>query len=74
MTSAACSAPWSDTPRGPLPSLAMLQFRVDPQGTRFKTFPAFEKFVERCREDLERTQADLLAENQQEPKPGGIQN
>ncbi len=57
----------------PLPSLARLQLRVDPQGTRFKTFPAFEKFVERCREDFDKIQADLLGERKQELKPGGIQ-
>lgn len=56
----------------PLPSLAMLQLRVDPLGTRFKTFPAFEKFVERCREDFDVIQADVLRENKQEPKPGDV--
>jgi hypothetical protein len=56
----------------PLPSLAMLQLRVDPQGTRFKTFPAFEKFVERCREDFNKIQADLLRETGQEPRTGDI--
>jgi hypothetical protein len=56
----------------PLPSLAMLHVRVDPQGTRFKTFPAFEKFVERCREDFNKIQADLLGETQQEPRTGDI--
>jgi hypothetical protein len=52
----------------PLPSLAMLQLRVDPQGTRFRTSPAFEQFVERCREDFDKIQADFLAENRQESK------
>jgi len=56
----------------PLPSLAMLHVRVDPQGTRFKTFPAFEKFVERCREDFNKIQADLLGETRQEPRTGDI--
>jgi hypothetical protein len=56
----------------PLPSLALLQIRVDPQGMRFKTSPAFEKFVERCREDFDKIQADLLAENRPELKPADI--
>jgi hypothetical protein len=54
----------------PLPSLAMLHLRVDPQGTRFRTSAAFERFVERCREDFDKIQADLLGQGRQEPKPG----
>jgi hypothetical protein len=57
----------------PLPPLGMLHFRVDPQGTRFRTFPAFEKFVERCRKDFDKIQDEFLAENRKEPKPGDIQ-
>lgn len=56
----------------PLPSLARLQLRVDTQGMRFKTFPAFEKFVERCRKDFIKIQADLLGETRQEPRTGNI--
>jgi hypothetical protein len=52
----------------PLPSLASLHLRVDPQGTRFRTSAAFERFVERCREDFDKIQADLLGENRQEPR------
>jgi hypothetical protein len=52
----------------PLPPLAALHLRVDPQGTRFRTSAAFEKFVERCREDFDRIQADLLAGTGQEPR------
>jgi hypothetical protein len=37
----------------PLPSLPILQLRIDPDGSRFKTSGAFEKFVERCRKELE---------------------
>lgn len=53
----------------PLPSLAILQLHVDPKGTRFKPSRAFERFFERCREDFHEIQADLLAENRQEPNP-----
>lgn len=52
----------------PLPPLVTIHLRVDPQGTRFRTFAAFEKFVERCREDFGRIQADLLAGTGQEPR------
>jgi hypothetical protein len=52
----------------PLPPLASLHLRVDPQGTRFRTSEAFERFVERCREDFDKIQADSFGENGQEPK------
>lgn len=52
----------------PLPPLASLHLRVDPQGTRFRTSAAFERFVERCREDFDKIQADLLGENREESK------
>jgi hypothetical protein len=56
----------------PLPALAMLQLRVDPQGTRFRTSAAFEKFVERCRKDFNKIQADLLGKARPEPRTGDI--
>lgn len=56
----------------PLPSLALLHLRVDPQGMRFKTSGAFEKFVERCREDFDNIQARSLAENPPESKPDAV--
>ncbi|MGH9616205.1 MAG: hypothetical protein ACRD28_05625 [Acidobacteriaceae bacterium] len=36
----------------PLPSSVKLQLRIDPDGGRFKTYEAFEKFVERCRKEF----------------------
>ena len=39
-----------------LPSLPVLQLRLDPQGTRFGSFEAFEKFFERCRAEFQRLQ------------------
>jgi hypothetical protein len=45
-----------------LPSLTLLQLRVDPAGTRFRTFPAFQKFVERCRGEFRQWQASLPCE------------
>ena len=45
-----------------LPSLTLLQLRVDPGGTRFRSFPAFEKFVERCRGEFRQWQASLPSE------------
>jgi len=57
----------------PLPALAMLQLRIDPQGKKFRTTSAFEKFVERCRTDFTKIQADLLGENRKDPSPGEIQ-
>jgi len=45
---------------------------VDLQGTRFETFPAFERFFEHCRKDFDKIRADLVVENRQEPKPGDI--
>lgn len=42
-----------------LPALPILHLRVDPEGTRFKTSAAFERFVERCREDFDRIQAEV---------------
>ena len=32
-----------------IPALPILHLRLDPDGTKFKTFSAFERFVERCR-------------------------
>lgn len=56
----------------PLPPLASLHLRVDPQGTRFRTSAAFEKFVERCREDYDRIQADHLAGTGQNQELGDM--
>jgi len=53
----------------PLPSLAKLQLRVDPDGTRFGKFSAFERFVERCRKDFANIQASPLAANRPASKP-----
>jgi hypothetical protein len=39
-----------------LPALPVLQLRLDPEGTRFRSFAAFEKFVERCRAEFQRLQ------------------
>ena len=36
----------------PLPSLPKLQLRLDPEGSRFQTAGAFEKFVERSRKEF----------------------
>jgi hypothetical protein len=36
----------------PLPSLPKLQLRLDPDGSRFQTVGAFEKFVERSRKEF----------------------
>jgi len=36
----------------PLPSLPKLQLRLDPEGSRFQTAAAFEKFVERSRKEF----------------------
>jgi hypothetical protein len=41
------------------PTLPILQLRLDPEETRFRSFPAFEKFVERCRKEFGRLQATL---------------
>ena len=36
----------------PLPTLAKLQLRFDPEGSQFQTAGAFEKFVERSRKEF----------------------
>ena len=46
-----------------LPTLPILQLRLDPEGTRFRSFPAFEKFVERCRKEFGRLQATPISGN-----------
>jgi hypothetical protein len=46
-----------------LPTLSILQLRLDPEGTRFTSFPAFERFVERCRNEFDRLQATPLFDN-----------
>jgi hypothetical protein len=53
----------------PLPPVAMLVHRIDPQGTKFRTHSAFERFVERCRADFDQIKTDVSRENQEEPKP-----
>jgi hypothetical protein len=47
----------------PLPQLAKLQLRVDPDGTRFRSFSAFERFVQRCGKDFEDIHANSSTEN-----------
>jgi hypothetical protein len=42
-----------------LPGLTRLWARIDPDGNRFKTIGAFEKFVERCRKELKTLQQAL---------------
>jgi len=37
---------------GAIPTLPKLQLRLDPEGTRFRTFGAFQKFVERSRKEF----------------------
>ena len=37
---------------GAIPTLPKLQLRLDPDGTRFRTFGAFQKFVERSRKEF----------------------
>ena len=44
---------------------AKLQLRIDPDGTRFKTFEAFQKFVERSKKEFNRLQAEWI-ENPEE--------
>jgi hypothetical protein len=56
----------------PLPSLAKLQLRVDPDGARFGTFSAFEKFFERCRRDFANIQANSSGENRPVSKPDDV--
>ena len=56
----------------PLPPLVKLQLRVDPDGTRFRSFPAFERFVQRCGKDFENIQAHSLAEHRPVSKPHDI--
>jgi hypothetical protein len=51
----------------PLPPLVNLQLRVDPDGTRFRSFPAFERFVQRCGKDFENFQANSSAEPASKP-------
>ena len=46
-----------------LPTLPKLQLRIDPEGTRFRTHEAFEKFVERCRKEFSRLQATPVPAN-----------
>lgn len=45
----------------PLPALVKVQLRVDPDGTRFRSFGAFERFVQRCGKDYENIQANSSA-------------
>jgi hypothetical protein len=56
----------------PLPPLVKLQLRVDPDGTRFRSFPAFERFVQRCGKDFEHIQANSSTENGPASKPDNI--
>jgi len=56
----------------PLPSLVKLQLRVDPDGTRFRSFPAFERFVQRCGKDFENIQTNSSTENGPVSKPDEI--
>jgi hypothetical protein len=46
-----------------LPAPAMLVHWIDSHGMKFKTFSAFERFFERCREDFDTIQGDLLDEH-----------
>ena len=41
-----------------LPSLPVLHLRLDPEGKRFGSFGAFERFFERCRADFQRLQEE----------------
>jgi hypothetical protein len=56
----------------PLPPLVKLQLRVDPDGTRFRSFPAFERFVQRCGKDFENTQANSSTEKGPVSKPDNV--
>jgi hypothetical protein len=47
----------------PLPQLAKLQLRVDPDGARFRSFSAFERFVQPCGKDFEDIHANSSTEN-----------
>jgi hypothetical protein len=48
----------------PIPSLPKLQLRLDPQGRRFKTAGAFEKFVERSRKEFAEMVEGLPADSE----------
>jgi hypothetical protein len=39
-----------------LPALPVFQLRLDPEGKRFRSFAAFEKFFERCRAEFHQFQ------------------
>ena len=56
----------------PLPPLVKLQLRVDPDGTRFRSFSAFERFVQRCGKDFENIQANSSTENGPASKPDAV--
>lgn len=56
----------------PLPPLVKLQLRVDPDGTRFKSFLAFERFVQRCGKDFENIQANSSTDNGPVSKPDSV--
>ncbi len=46
-----------------MPSLMTLWHRVDPNGHHFKSYDAFEKFVERSRKELDRIRAEVTMDN-----------
>lgn len=55
-----------------LPPLVKVQLRVDPDGTRFKSFPAFERFVQRCGKDFETIQASSSIQKGPVSKPDDV--
>jgi hypothetical protein len=51
-----------------LPALSILQLRLDPEGNRFRSFNAFEKFFERCRPDFLQFQSTVSRRSQASPR------
>lgn len=51
-----------------LPALSLLQLRLDPQGNRFRSFDAFEKFLERCQADFLQIQSTVSRGRRASPR------